>query len=184
MMDVRDKHSGAAVVNKFQGHVRKSYLINLKRKDQMHHGTAEGRRGPLEAIFIQLNFKALVFGTFGEMSLNVGELVETAVEYGMKHLGRNMAATTVEMVKVALLRRYKAHLSMSTWRGYANLLRDRTKYVGMGQAVPTRAEVRHAMRDRGDAGDHATLWMAHETDVPTRDAFPLGWVDCWGDVLD
>ena len=60
------------------------------------------------------------------MSANVGELAETAVEYGVEHLGRNMVATTMEIVKVALRRRYKAQLSMTTWRGYANLLLDKT----------------------------------------------------------
>ena len=150
----------------------------------MHHDRAEGGRGPLEAIFRQLNFKALVVGTFGEMSSNVGELVKTAVEYGVEHLGRNMAATTVETARLALRRRYKAQLSMSAWRGYENLLLDRTKYVGRAKVVPNKAQVKQAMRDKWDAGDHATLWMAHETDVLTRDAFPSGWGDCWGDALD
>ena len=95
-------------MNKFQGQVRKGDIINLKRKDRVHHGTEEGGREPLEAFFRQLNFKALVFGTFGEMRSNVGELVETDVEYGVEQLGRSMAATTVETVRVALRRRYKA----------------------------------------------------------------------------
>jgi hypothetical protein len=131
-VDVRDDQSGAAAINKFKGQVRKSYLINLKRKDQVHHGTAEGARGPLEAICRQLNFKLFVFGTFGEMSSNVGKLVEKAVEYGVEHLGRNMAATTVETVMVTLMRRYKAQLPMAAWMGYANLLLDGTKYDGRG----------------------------------------------------
>jgi hypothetical protein len=38
-------------------------------------------RRPLETIFMQLNFKTLVFGTFGKINSDVGELVETAVEY-------------------------------------------------------------------------------------------------------
>ena len=50
-VDVRDNQSGAAAVNMLQGHVKKSYLINLKRRDQVHHGTAVGGRGPMEAIF-------------------------------------------------------------------------------------------------------------------------------------
>ena len=50
----------------------------------------------------------------------------------MEHLGRNMAATTVDTVRVALRKRYKTHLSMAAWRRYANLLLDRTKYVGTG----------------------------------------------------
>ncbi len=86
-MDIRDDQSWAAVFKKFKGYVSKSYLINLKRKDQVHHGTAEGAREPLEAIFRQLNFKPLVFGTFGEMSSNVGDLMETVVEYGVEYLG-------------------------------------------------------------------------------------------------
>ena len=111
----------------------------------------------MEAIFRQLNFKPLVFGTFGEMSSNVGELVETAVEYGVKHLGRNREATSVETVRVTLMRRYKAQLYMAAWRGYANLLLDRTKYVGREDPVANMAPARQAIRDRGDAGDHATL---------------------------
>ena len=130
--DVQDNQTGAATANKFRGQVMKSYLINLNMKDQVHHGTASGGRGPLEAICRQLNFKARVFGAFREMSSNVGELVETAVEYGVEHLGRNMAATTVETVRVVMRRRYKARLSMTTWRSYANLLLDRTKYVERG----------------------------------------------------
>ena len=106
----------------------------------MHHSTTEGGRGPLETIFRQLNFKALVFiGTFGETSLNVGELVETAVENGVEHLGRNMAASTVETIRVASRQRYKAQLSMATWRGYANLLLDMTKYVGLSKVAPNKA---------------------------------------------
>jgi hypothetical protein len=169
--NVWDNQTGATTVNKFQCQARRTYLVNLRRKDQVHHGTAEGGRGPLEAILWQLNFKALVFGTFGEMSSNMGELVETEIEYGVENIGRNMAATTVETVRVALRRRYKAQLSMAAWRGYANLLLERTKYVRMGQAAPNGAQIRYAMRDRGDTGEHATLWMAHETDIPSRDAF-------------
>ena len=40
------------------------------------------------------------------------------------------------------------------------------------------------MRGRDDLGEHAGLYMAHETDVPMRDAFPSGWRDCWMDALD
>ena len=72
------------------------------------------------------------------MSSNVGDLVETAVEYGVERLGRNMAATTVKTVRVTRRRRYKAQLSMAAWRGYANLLLDRTKYVGRGEAVANK----------------------------------------------
>ena len=47
-----------------------------------------------------------MFGSFGEMSSNVVSLVETAVENGVEHLGRNMAATTVDTVRAALRKRY------------------------------------------------------------------------------
>ena len=63
--------------------------------------------GPLEAIFKTLDFKSLVFGTFAEASTNVGEFVELAVEYGVEHLAKTMAATSVEPVKAALRRRNK-----------------------------------------------------------------------------
>ena len=71
------------------------YLGNLHKKDQTHFATTEGSVGPLEAIFRTLDFKPMVFGTFAEASTNVGEFVELAVEYGMEHMGRTMAATSV-----------------------------------------------------------------------------------------
>ena len=49
----------------------------------------------------------MVFGSFGEMSSNVVALVETTVEYGVDHFGRNMAATTVDTTRTALRRRYR-----------------------------------------------------------------------------
>ena len=97
-------------------------MVNLKRKDLVHFGTSEGSRGPIESIFMQIVFKPLVFGTFGEMSSNVVGLVETAVEYGVEHLDRNMAATTVDTVRTALRRRYMTQISMATWMRFANLL--------------------------------------------------------------
>ena len=53
-----------------------------------------------------MEFKPLVFGTFAEASTKVGEFVELAVEYGVKHMGRTTAATSVESVTAALRRRY------------------------------------------------------------------------------
>ena len=39
------------------------------------------------------------------------------------------------------------------------------------------------MQDRADEGEFEGMWMAHETDEPTRDAFPNGWRDIGGDDL-
>jgi hypothetical protein len=39
-LDERDDENGSAAVNKFQGQARKSYLVNLKRKDSVHFGTS------------------------------------------------------------------------------------------------------------------------------------------------
>ncbi len=64
--DVRDNPEGAASANKFQGQVRGNYIINLKKKYRVHFGTADDIRGPLESLFMQLDFKPLVFGTFAE----------------------------------------------------------------------------------------------------------------------
>jgi CO dehydrogenase nickel-insertion accessory protein CooC1 len=60
-----------------------------------------------------LDIKPLVFGTFGEMSSNVKEVVNIAVEYGVEHLGRTMAATTVDGVRTSLRRRYKTQMSLA-----------------------------------------------------------------------
>ena len=61
-------------------------MINLHKKDKTHFGTTEGARGPLEAIFRQLDFKPLVFGTFTESNTNVRDFIEMAVEYGVEHM--------------------------------------------------------------------------------------------------
>jgi hypothetical protein len=111
----------------------------MKEKDREHFGTADTARGPLENVFKRLDFKPLVFGTFGEMSANVKEVVNMAVEYGVEHLGRTIAATTVDGVKTALRRRFMTQLSMAVWRGYANLILDRVKYVGIGRLGPNKA---------------------------------------------
>ncbi len=58
-----------------------------------------------------MDFRPLVFGTFGECSSNAKAVLDMAVEYGVEHLGRTMAAATVDAVKTALKRRYMAQLS-------------------------------------------------------------------------
>jgi hypothetical protein len=40
---------------------------------------------------------------------------------------------------------------------------------------PNKAQVRAEMQERADDGEFDGVWMAHETDVPLRDAFPNGW---------
>ena len=50
---------------------------------------------------------------------------------------------------------------------------ERTKYVGTRRGSNI-AQIRMNMLGRSDAGSHADLWMAHDTDVPSRDAFPIG----------
>ncbi len=102
----------------------------MNDKDREHFGTADDTREPLESLFRQLDFKPLVFGTFAECSTNVKVVLEMTVEYGMEHLRRTMAATTVESVKTTLRRRYRTQLLPVVWRGYANLILDRVKYVG------------------------------------------------------
>ena len=52
-----------------------------------------------------------------------------------------MAATTVDAVRMALRRRYMPQLAMAAWRGYANLMLDRTKYVGTGTIGSIKAHI-------------------------------------------
>jgi len=67
----------------------------------VHFGTEENVRGPLESLFRHLDLKHLVFGTFGECSTSVKEVLKIA-EYGVGHLGRSMAATTLDAVRMVL----------------------------------------------------------------------------------
>ena len=117
------------------------------------------------------------------MSSNVKDFVEMAVDYGVEHLGTCMPASTPDVLRVALRRRYKAHLSMAVWKGYANSVLDRTKYVGTGRTGSNRARIRMDMLGRSDAGKPIGQWAAHKTNVPLRDAFPFSWGDSWGDAL-
>ena len=112
--------------------MRKTYIDQLKHKDQTNFRTAQNARGSIEAIFLQLDLKPLVFGSFTEMSSNVKNFVDTVVEYAVDHLRISMATTTPEVVRTTIRRRFKAKLYMAAWRGYTNLILDRTKYGGTG----------------------------------------------------
>jgi len=106
----------------------------------------------------QLEFKPMVFGTFGEMSSNVKDFIDLAVDYGAEHLGKSMAASTLDMVRQALKRRYKAQLTMASLRGYANLILDRTKCVGDGIEGLNREQIRLGMVERADPGEFESLF--------------------------
>ncbi len=129
-LEIRGDQHGEAAVNTFQRQVRGTYIAKIKEKDRQHFGTAESAREPLESQFRRLDFKPLVFGTFGEMSSNVKEVGNMAVEYGVEHFGRTIAATTVDEVRTTLRRRYMTQLSVAVWKGYANLILNMVKYVG------------------------------------------------------
>jgi len=131
-----------------------------------------------------LDSKPRVFGTFDETSTNVKVVVDMAVEYGVEHLGRTMATSTVDIVRVALRRRYRTRLAVAVWRGYANLILDLINYIGTGHTATNRAHVRAEMMERAEAREFRGVRMAHETDVPLRDAFFNEWGDIGGDALD
>ena len=103
-----DNSQEVAPMSKFQGHVRKKYIDQLKHKDQIHFGTTENARGPIEVIFRQLDFNPLVFRSSTEISSNVEDFTDTAQEYAVDHLGVSMAATIPWVIKTALRRRFKA----------------------------------------------------------------------------
>ena len=63
------------------------------------------------------------------------------------------------------------------------MILDRTKYVGIERTGCNRAQIRMGMLGRSDAGEHVGLWTAHETNVPSRDYFLVGWGDNWGGAL-
>ena len=72
---------------------------------------------------------------------------------------------------------------MAAWKGCANLVLDRTKYVGTGTTGHNKAHVRQKMIAMAYAGEFMGMWMAHETDEPLRDAFPNGWGGIVEDAL-
>ena len=122
-----------------------------------------------------VGFQTDGFGTFAETSSNVRDFVATTVEYGLNHLGGTITATTVDAVRMALRKRYRTQLGMAAWRGYVNLVLDRITYVGTWTTGSNKARVRHETRERADVGEFEGIWMTHETDEPTRVAFPNRW---------
>ena len=68
-----------------------------------------------------------------------------------------------------------ARIAMASWRGYANLILDRIKYVGTGSTT-NRAQWRHQMVARGDRGDFDCFSFAHVTDRMVLDTRPWGLV--------
>jgi hypothetical protein len=95
----------------------------------------------------------MVFGTFGEMSFNVKDFIDLAMDYGAEHLRKSMAASTMDTLRQALKKRYKAQLSMAPWSGYANLILDRNKYVGDGIEGLNREHIMLGMVDKADQGE-------------------------------
>ncbi len=47
--------------------------------------------------------------------------------------------------------------------------------MGTRRVGPNKAQVRAEMQERADGGEFDGVWMAHETDVPLKDAFPYKW---------
>ena len=101
----------------------------------------------------------MVFDTFGEMSSNVKDVVDKAVDYGAEHLGKSMAASTVDIVRHALKRRCMAQLSMASWSRYANLILDRTKNVGGGVEGLNKDQIRLGMIDRANQGEFDSCFL-------------------------
>ncbi len=63
---------------------------------------------------------------------------------------------------------------MASWRGYASLILDRTKYVGDGIEESRRDHITLGMIDRAVQGEFDSLFLAHETDRPHEITFHGG----------
>ena len=79
---------------------------------------------------------------------------------------KSLSYSTIEAVRQALKRRYKGQLSMASWRGYTNLILDRTKYAGNGVEGIKRDKIILGMIDRANQVVFDSLFLAHETDMP------------------
>ena len=62
---------------------------------------------------------------------------------------------------------------MAIWRRYAHFIIGMAKYVGTSQAGTNRAQqIRMDVIKWADVGEHDVIFMAGQTDVPFKDAFP------------
>jgi hypothetical protein len=55
--------------------------------------------------------------------------------------------------------------------------------VGTWQIRNNRAQIRQDTIDMTDVGEYYGMRIAHETNVPLRDAFPSGWMSIGEDAL-
>jgi len=61
---------------------------------------------------------------------------------------------------------YAKKKTILSLRGYANLILDRTKYVGEGIEGLNKNQSRLGMIDKADLGEFDSLFLAHETNMP------------------
>ena len=80
-----------------------------------------------------------------------------------------MEATSLEVVRQSLKHRYKAQLSMASWRGYANLIQDRTNFVGDVVKGLNRKQIKLIMLDKAEQGEFDSLLMARDTNMSMGD---------------
>ena len=72
----------------------------------------------------------------------------------------HIAASDIDVIRATIRRRFMARIAMASWKGYANLILDRIKYVGAGSTT-NRTQWRHHMFARGDFDSFS---FAHEAD--------------------
>ena len=81
-------------------------------------------------------FHGLAFGTYGDINSNVRKLVSMATKYGHKHLAKTIImAKDLDAAKATIRKRFHARIAMASWRGYANMLLGRIKYVGKSRVL-------------------------------------------------
>ena len=111
------------------------YVCKARRLDQRFCGTAVGETGPVERKLAPFGeVQGVVFGTWGEASLHVEELLSSLVDSGCTRHWRAMRARGPDEVRGALAWLLRRRWGFTALRESARLLLDRVHLLQPGVA--------------------------------------------------
>ena len=127
--DVRHGRARAVQVREQQlpGHYEAAALT----KDREWFGVTQPEVGPMRTVLRRHRFAGLVVGHVGEASNGLKAFVAMMADTAAERKGRITGAKTRKQAASVLGTRFMVQLSIASWRGRADLVIDRARYVGV-----------------------------------------------------
>ena len=145
-----------------QSRVQSEYLADARDLDREHNRTPVGSTGPVERKVLSFGrVRGLVFGSFGEASPDVYDLVKECGDIGAARGWRDMGAASVADARAVLRGRARRHVGIEAARGMALYRLDALASI-LGSFEPN-AVARHR-RARTEFSN--LLWAYHNRRGP------------------